>query len=257
MHFQGTSMFILSKKLKLLKRTIKSFSRENYSDLERRVSEASKILISCQNNFLMAHSPQLVALEKRAHSKWLELALAEERFLAQRARISWLAHGDCNSSFFHKMVASRRAGNQIHYLIDPSGRRIETQVDIAAHCVDFYTSLLGGNTQPLDQSDIDLISSLVPFKCTEEVRSLLSAAVTPDEIKAEIFSLPLNKSPGPDGYSSEFLKASWNIIGQEVTSTILEFFSSGQILKQWNSTTITFVPKKVNANQIKDFRPIS
>lgn len=57
MNIYGTSMFILSKKLKLLKRTIKSFSRENYSGLEKRVIEAAKHLSSCQSNFLKSPSP--------------------------------------------------------------------------------------------------------------------------------------------------------------------------------------------------------
>lgn len=37
----------------------------------------------------------------------------------------------------------------------------------------------------------------------------------------------------------------------------MEFFSSGQILKQWNWTTITLIPKIVNAERVTDFRPIS
>lgn len=257
MSFQGTSMFIISKKLKLLKRTIKSFNRENYSGLEKRVLDAFKVLTSCQSNFLNDPSPHLASLEKEAHRKWQELALAEERFLCQRSRISWLANGDSNSAFFHKMIAARRASNQIHYLLDNSGSKIENHEDLAAHCVDFYSTLLGGDTQPLSQSDLALISTLTPFSCNDEDRSMLMATVTPEEIKPEIFSLPCNKSPGPDGYTSEFLKASWSVIGSEIIAAVLEFFSSGQILKQWNCTAITLVPKKVNANKITDFRPIS
>lgn len=36
-----------------------------------------------------------------------------------------------------------------------------------------------------------------------------------------------------------------------------EFFTSGCLLQQWNSTIISLVPKKPNATMISDFRPIS
>lgn len=35
-----------------------------------------------------------------------------------------------------------------------------------------------------------------------------------------------------------------------------EFFTSGCLLQQWNSTIISLVPKKPNATMISDFRPI-
>lgn len=82
------------------------------------------------------------------------------------------------------------------------------------------------------------------------------ADVTPAEIKAENFALPSNKSPGFDGYTSKFLKAVWPFIGDEVTDAVLVFFTPGQILKQWNCTAISLIPKKVNVNQISDFIPI-
>ncbi|XP_010419362.1 PREDICTED: uncharacterized protein LOC104705067 [Camelina sativa] len=42
-----------------------------------------------------------------------------------------------------------------------------------------------------------------------------------------------------------------------ITAAIREFFSSGSLLKQWNVTTLTLIPKSVNATTAADFRPIS
>ncbi|KAK4381857.1 putative ribonuclease H protein [Sesamum angolense] len=41
-----------------------------------------------------------------------------------------------------------------------------------------------------------------------------------------------DKAPGPDGYSSGFYKAAWPVIGDEVVKAILEFFTTGRLLKQ-------------------------
>lgn len=86
---------------------------------------------------------------------------------------------------------------------------------------------------------------------------MLTAEVADEEVKRTVFALPRNKLPGPDGYNAEFLRASWSVIGAEVIQAVKEFFSSGQILRQWNCTAITLIPKIVNASKITDFRPIS
>jgi hypothetical protein len=38
---------------------------------------------------------------------------------------------------------------------------------------------------------------------------------------------------------------------------VKDFFSSGEILKQLNHSTIALVPKSANANSTADYRPIS
>ncbi|KAL2251929.1 UNVERIFIED_CONTAM: hypothetical protein Sindi_2315200 [Sesamum indicum] len=52
-----------------------------------------------------------------------------------------------------------------------------------------------------------------------------------------------DKAPGPDGYSSGFFKAAWPIVGQEVSSAVLDFFSTGRLLKQINTTLLALIPK--------------
>ncbi|KAL1225687.1 putative ribonuclease H protein [Cardamine amara subsp. amara] len=117
--------------------------------------------------------------------------------------------------------------------------------------------LFGGYSRPLTQNDKAEISQFTPYKCSDATKQLLDRMVTPEEIKQEVFALPLSKSPGPDGFTGEFLRKSWSIVGEDFTSAVLEFFRSGKILKQWNCTAITLVPKKTGAERISAFRPIA
>ncbi|KAG7552757.1 Reverse transcriptase domain [Arabidopsis thaliana x Arabidopsis arenosa] len=250
-------MFTLSRKLKFLKRTIKSFSKDHFSGLELKVQQAFKELTACQNSLLLAPSPILASREKEAHRVWLNLAIAEERFFCQKSRVNWLANGDLNTSFFKRMVATRRSANLIHYLLDNSGRKIENHEELANHCVGFFTELLGNGSNPLTQDDITRIQAISTFSCDNEMRDMLVAEITDEEIKSEFFNMPRNKSPGPDGYSPEFFTYTWSVIGEDVLKAVKEFFLSGQLLKQWNNTAITLIPKKPNADKITDFRPIS
>nr|GEZ85910.1 RNA-directed DNA polymerase, eukaryota, reverse transcriptase zinc-binding domain protein [Tanacetum cinerariifolium] len=65
-----------------------------------------------------------------------------------------------------------------------------------------------------------------------------------------------NKAPRPDGFTSKFFKAAWGIMGGDVYRAVKEFFDSGKMLGELNSTIISFVPKSKNPNTA-DYRPIA
>lgn len=69
--------------------------------------------------------------------------------------------------------------------------------------------------------------------------------------------MSLNKSPGPDGYSVEFIRASWDTVGGDVVAAVSEFFRNGRLLKDLNTTAIALIPKKSEACSFGDYRPIS
>nr|GFC28340.1 hypothetical protein [Tanacetum cinerariifolium] len=77
------------------------------------------------------------------------------------------------------------------------------------------------------------------------------------EIKDALFDIGDNKSPGPDGFSSVFFKKSWNIIGEDFYKAVKEFFKSGKMLKDINSTVISLIPKTQSPLKVSDYRPIA
>jgi hypothetical protein len=86
---------------------------------------------------------------------------------------------------------------------------------------------------------------------------MLDKEVTAEEIRTTMFSMKANKAPGPDGFTSDFFKASWSIVGSEVVDAIKNFFDTGKLLKEVNATILTLVPKKINPASMGDFRPIA
>ncbi|XP_074305237.1 uncharacterized protein LOC141640287 [Silene latifolia] len=92
---------------------------------------------------------------------------------------------------------------------------------------------------------------------TQAHRDILLAAVIDEEIKGCLFSIPGNKSPGPDGYTSQFYKDAWDIVGNDVLCAVKDFFLTGKLLKQLNTTTLTLIPKIDNPASVLDFRPIA
>lgn len=69
--------------------------------------------------------------------------------------------------------------------------------------------------------------------------------------------MPNDKSPGPDGYTVEFFKATWGILGKDFISAVMSFFAKGFLPKGLNSTILALILKKSEARVMKDYRPIS
>ncbi|XP_021731005.1 uncharacterized protein LOC110697912 [Chenopodium quinoa] len=53
-----------------------------------------------------------------------------------------------------------------------------------------------------------------------------------DDVQKALWSIDEDKAPGPDGFSSKFFKAAWNFVGNDVTDAVLDFFTTGKLLKQ-------------------------
>lgn len=67
------------------------------------------------------------------------------------------------------------------------------------------------------------LKNVLSFRCTEADKEQLVKEVTAEEIRNVLFSMPSNKSPGPDGYTCEFFKDTWEIVGQDFTAAIQSF----------------------------------
>nr|GEZ36499.1 RNA-directed DNA polymerase, eukaryota [Tanacetum cinerariifolium] len=86
---------------------------------------------------------------------------------------------------------------------------------------------------------------------------VLEDMVSNKEIKRAVWDCGSDKSQGPDGFTFEFFKKFWTIVGGDVTNAIKEFFISSSFPKGCNSSFITLIPKVMDVKHLKDFRPIS
>ena len=77
------------------------------------------------------------------------------------------------------------------------------------------------------------------------------------EIKAIFFKLKPHKTPGPDGLTSGFFKASWDVLGSEVVVSIQSFFATAFLPSSTNATILSLVPKFPGASKVTDYRPIA
>jgi hypothetical protein len=137
------------------------------------------------------------------------------------------------------------------------GNKVDDVKQIKEVAVDFYKNLLGTDQLHFTKAKATRIKQLIPAAISSEHATILEKEVSAEEIKDILFHMKANKAPSPDGFSANFFKASWAIVGQEVVDAIKGFFNYGSLLREVNVTIISLVPEKVNPSAMGDFRPIA
>ncbi|KAL0295423.1 UNVERIFIED_CONTAM: putative ribonuclease H protein [Sesamum calycinum] len=208
---EGTSMYAVTRKLRALKPVFRSL-RKKKGDLSLNVKLAAEFLGKVQH--LLEgdrHNALLIRLEKCCKMVFFRASKLEQNMLQQRAKIQWLKGGDQCSRIFFRKVAMRRAAKRVFQIMNEAGRTLTAHDEVVDEFVAYYQRLLGG----------------------ERRREFIDLRYLQD------------KAPGPDGYSSGFYKAAWPVIGEEVATAILEFFTTGRLLKQVNTTILALIPKRL------------
>jgi hypothetical protein len=191
-------------------------------------------------------SPEERALRRLLKKKLLGLASLERTLARQRSHLLWLWEGDACTRFFHTHASHRRRKNFIrHLLVD--GRRVMDHVD-KAEAMDYFEDLLSTSADCPFSLDLDYLG--IPSIDL----SGIDGDFTVDEVRDAIKGMPLDKCPGPDGFSARFFMVCWDIIKVDVMvafSSLSHLDSRG--FGVVNSALITLLPKRPGAEEVKDF----
>jgi hypothetical protein len=88
--------------------------------------------------------------------------------------------------------------------------------------------------------------------------TVLDLPFSEEEVWDTIKKLPLDKAPGPGGFTGGFYKSCWTLIKQDIMAGVSAIWSRKFLnFDKVNNTFITLIPKMLGADQVKDFWPIS
>ena len=94
-------------------------------------------------------------------------------------------------------------------------------------------------------------------KLSEEEAQSLKRPVTPNEIETVIKKLPTHKSPGPDGFTGEFYRASKGELTPILHRLFQKIQEDGRLLNSFYKASIMLIPKPDKYTTKKEnFRPI-
>lgn len=177
----------------------------------------------------------------------------QQLLLMQKSRMHWLADGNRNTDFFHRMhKISKSKSNLSSLMID--GQLCEDRQRIATHIQDFYKNLF--NDCRSSNSHLDFVKEIIQPMVTHEQNVALVRVPSAVEIKNTVFEMSSVSAPGPDGFGGVFFQSAWDIVQHDIINAVGYFFSNAFIPMGLNSNIVTLIPKCQGASRIEDFRPI-
>jgi hypothetical protein len=183
----------------------------------------------------------------------LGLSSLERMMARQRSRLRWLKDGDASTSLFHAVANGRCTRNYIPAL-KHQGELITEQSAEEKLFFDAYSSLIGeirNRDHTLDLEELGMQSHVEELR---ELGNLFSEA----EIWEVIKELPPERAPGPDGIVGAFYQRAWPTIKPQILAAITKLsVGDGRTFGKLNRAIITLIPKKPDAEDVGDFRPIS
>lgn len=173
--------------------------------------------------------------------------------MKQKSKLHWLKVGDGNNKVFYKAAMVRELRNVIKEIKRSDGTTVITQEEIKKEAEHFFQNFLDYKPAHYQGITSGELHCLLSYRCSPTEGEKLVRVVTEEEIKSIMFSMPRDKAPGPDGYTVEFLKEAWPIVGKDFVVAIQSFFIYGFIPKGVNTTILAIIPKKKNATEMKDY----
>ncbi|GKA39520.1 gag-pol polyprotein [Tanacetum coccineum] len=198
---KGYAMFVLARRLKFLKKHLRDLNRKNGD-----VFMKSKML-----------KEELARVQDALGKDPSNTSLREEELIYAKAY---------KKAALDKELILKVIKNMIEGACDDAGNMLYGE-----HMVNKFVDHFKNFIRHADKVYlIDDPGSLFIKKLDAVTAVYLIKLVTNEEVKTALFNIEDNKASRPDGYTSKFFKFAWKIVGEDVCSTVKEFFTSGKLL---------------------------
>ncbi|XP_060960654.1 uncharacterized protein LOC133031222 [Cannabis sativa] len=177
----------------------------------------------------------------------------KKRLAKSKSVMAAMKHdGDKNSKYFHASTSARKRNNQIHQLQDSNGNWVRWDTGLDKVISDYFSNLYSASgAHP--SLVVNGIRGIVNSSQNED----LLQQVTSEEVKNALFQMHLDKAPGPDGMGLGFFQKHWDIIGADIVGLVTNFFNTGELPRDLNTTNLVLIPKKKNFLSMNNLRPIA
>lgn len=235
-------MFQIVSMLKLLNHSLKELNKQVSSSIVTEANEDREALEKLPKALqAVLGDLTLQQMEKVKYQQFKRSSYLAEFFLQQRSKATWNTKHD-NTKHVFSVIKHRRLQKAITQLHDKHNV-LQTDPEAIAHTmVDYYQELLRRKSAHRVKAFNSFLSNGVQLTSLQQLA--LVQQYTNKDVK--------NKSPGPDGYETDFFRAAWNTLAKDFTQIVFDFFQNGSLLKEIYVLMISLIPKvpiRQNPNQ--------
>ncbi|GJX88576.1 RNA-directed DNA polymerase, eukaryota [Tanacetum coccineum] len=248
----SNKLICFKRKLQDLKKIIRAWINNQISlkkgiktSLLNKLADIDKVLDSG------VKSDEILLSRLEVSRRLFNLNQSDFKDAAQQAKVKWAIEGDENSKFFHGVINKKRAQLAVRGVFN-NGTWCTDPNLVKESFLSHFASRFKQPVSSRFKLNIPFINRLTTDQSVD-----LDCAITSDEIKAAVWDCGENKSPGPDGFTFEFFRHFWDLIGLDLCAAVQHFFEKGSFPRGCNSSFIALIPKVPDAKFVSDFRPIS
>ena len=176
-----------------------------------------------------------------------------------RSQARWVENGEKNTRYFPNLEKRHADKKRVSELKLDSGPEVSDVDSILKEEANFYKSLYTSGNDDVEDSQYDVFfknSLILPLSA--ENANICEGKLSEKECRLALSEMHHRKSPGSDGFTSEFYKFFWKEIADDVVSNINYAFEKGELFICQKRGVITLLPKKGKPpNSINNLRPIS
>ena len=238
-----------------LKQDIVSFAKNKRKFASRERVVLTNRLIDLKQRLVQGDaflSSEIASLESRLKS----LVFRDLEGAKIRSKVQWLENGEKPTRFFLKLERERFEKNVLLSVLDEHDNEVFTRAEIKRAHVRFYTKLF--SEEPIDvackQQCFEHFSKSLP----DHEKNFCDEPISLVELTNSVKTLNLGKSPGPDGFTVEFFRHFWDLLGPLLLRVSEFCFVDGHLCDSMKGTVTRLIYKKRgDIKNLKNWRPIS
>ena len=178
-----------------------------------------------------------------------------------RSRAKWIDEGEKPTKYFCNLEKQHSSSKTIPYIINNDGQSICDQKEMLTEAAKYYKTLYTETVKNETNSNSDIFDELEQMqnvKLSNDESQSLEGLLTMEEISATLKNMKNDKSPGSDGFTTEFFKMFWKDLKSFILRSLNYAFISGSLSITQKQGIITCIPKENKPRQfLQNLRPLT
>ena len=175
-----------------------------------------------------------------------------------RSKCRWIEEGERPTKYFFNLEKQNFKRKTITELRLEDDKIVSDENEILKSIEDFYGNLYKSKGSLSEAEFHQFTSELNLPKISDDERGMLEGLLSFEECKEALKCLYDNKSPGEDGFTVEFFKCFFNVIGSDLVESFNYAHEKGQLSISQKRGIITLIPKQdSDLLDLQNWRPIT
>ena len=191
--------------------------------------------------------------------EWENLLRTKMNGVILRSKAKWIEEGEKNTKYFLNLEKRNYSSTLIKTLIDKDEREITDLKEIIEEQKKFYKGLYTSKLVQNEPDNIDYFTedNNIP-KLSNDERKSTDEVISITEFGNALKNLPNNKSPGNDGFTTNFYKFFWPDIKELLYDSYMHTFEHKTLTSNQRKGILNLIPKKYkDLRHLANWRPVS